>query len=70
MEKLRSAGARLGGQDRTQEMGSADGALYFRVLPKVPVILMFWDAEPKDGFEVEAKVSNSVFFEAFGQVLS
>ncbi len=56
IENLRSAAARLGARDVTHEMGSADVALYFQALPRAPVILMFWDAEPEDGFEAEASL--------------
>jgi len=55
-QQLRDAAARLGGQDMTQEIGSADVALYFQVLPRVPVMLMFWGAEGEDGFEAEARL--------------
>jgi len=55
-QQLRDAAARLGGQDMTQEIGSADVAIYFQVLPRVPVMLMFWGAEGEDGFEAEARL--------------
>jgi hypothetical protein len=55
-ERLRDAAAKLGGRDVTADTGSADVAVYFKVLPRVPVILMFWDAEPEDGFEAEARL--------------
>jgi len=54
--QLRDAAARLGGRDMTLEFGSADVALYFQALPRVPVMLMFWGAEAEDGFEAEAKL--------------
>lgn len=56
VEQLRGAAFRLGGRDMTGEFGSADVALYFQTLPKVPVMLMFWNEEPKDGFEAEARL--------------
>lgn len=56
IEQLRAAALRLGGRDMTRKVGSADIAIYFQVLPKVPVMLMFWDAEPEDGFETEARL--------------
>jgi hypothetical protein len=55
-QQLRDAAARLGGQDLTREMGSADVALHFQVLPRVPVMLMFWNADAEDDFEAEAKL--------------
>jgi hypothetical protein len=56
IQKLRNAAARLGGQDMTQQIGSADVALYFQVLPRVPVLMMFWGPEPEDDLEAEAKL--------------
>jgi hypothetical protein len=56
IDQLRNAAAMLGGRDLTHEIGSADVALYFQALPRVPVLLLFWDAEAKDGFEAEARL--------------
>jgi hypothetical protein len=56
VQQLRNAAVILGGRDVTHEMGSADAAFYFQALPRVPVLLMFWDAEPEDGFEPEARL--------------
>lgn len=54
--QLRAAAFRLDGRDMTGEVGSADVALHFQVLPKVPVMVMFWDEDLKDGFEAEARL--------------
>lgn len=54
--QLRAAALRLGGQDLTKEIGSADVALYFQALPRVPVLLMFWGVEAQDSFDAEAKL--------------
>ncbi len=54
IEHLRNAAMKLGAREVTHEIGSADAAFHFQVLPRVPVILMFWDAQPEDGFEAEA----------------
>ena len=54
--QLRAAAIRIGGKDVTEETASADAAFYFQVLPRVPVMLMFWDAEPDDDFEAEARL--------------
>ena len=56
IQELRKAAARLGGQDMTQQIGSADVALHFQVLPRVPVLMMFWGSEPEDDLEAEAKL--------------
>lgn len=46
----------IGGMDRTGDYGTADLAFLFQVLPRVPVMLVFWDAEPEDGFEAEVRL--------------
>ncbi|ABW67339.1 DUF3786 domain-containing protein [Desulfosudis oleivorans] len=46
----------LGGRDMTAETGSADAAILFAPLPRVPVMLMFWDAEEAEGFAAEARL--------------
>jgi hypothetical protein len=55
-QQLREAAARWGGQDMTNDIGSADIAFYFQVLPRVPVMLIFWGAEAEDDFGAEAKL--------------
>ena len=56
VDALRKRAARIGGIDRSSEYDTADLAFYFQVLPRVPVMLVFWDAEPEDGFEAEARL--------------
>ncbi|MEW6078419.1 MAG: DUF3786 domain-containing protein [Thermodesulfobacteriota bacterium] len=56
LDQLQAAAARLGGKNVTGDIGSADAAIYFQALPRVPLLLMFWDAEPDDGFEPEARL--------------
>lgn len=53
-QELRRCGASLGAEDLTEQEGNADAVLLFRPLPKIPVILRFWDAEPEEGFEARA----------------
>lgn len=53
---LKARAQALGGRDMTAETGSADAAILFTPLPRVPVMLMFWDAEDADGFGAEAKL--------------
>ncbi|MFP4531303.1 MAG: DUF3786 domain-containing protein [Desulfobacterales bacterium] len=53
---LLAAGKAIGGKDQTQNFDNADVALLFQVLPRVPVLLMFWEASPDDGFAAEAKL--------------
>ncbi len=37
-----------------QAMGNADFQRVFRPLPRVPVLLLFWDAEPEEDFQAQA----------------
>lgn len=39
-----------------EHAGSADIALRFSAFPRVPVILLFWDADEAEGFEAKAKL--------------
>ncbi len=55
-DELLVAAKQLGGIDITDEIRSADMALLFSPLPRVPVMLMFWDENPDDDFEAEVKL--------------
>lgn len=46
----------MGGVIETEHAGSADMAIRFSPFPKVPVILLFWDADEAEGFEAKAKL--------------
>ena len=35
---------------------SADLAVFFKPLPRIPVLLLFWDEDPEEGFEAQAKL--------------
>ncbi|WP_231714381.1 DUF3786 domain-containing protein [Desulfonema ishimotonii] len=54
--ELLTAGKALGGRDITGETPSANAALVFRPFPKVPVTLLFWDAEEDDAFDAKVKL--------------
>ena len=54
--ELLTAAERLGGDDMTDEIRSADLALLFRPLPRIPVMLMFWDEDLDDDFDAEVKL--------------
>jgi len=54
--ELAAAALRLGGLDITAESESADLAIRFQALPRVPVLLLFWDGDPDGGFEAEVKL--------------
>jgi hypothetical protein len=53
VSELRKAARFLGGIDKAGKL-SADAAFLFRPLPKIPVMLLFWDAE--EGFDARAKL--------------
>ncbi len=55
-DALRRAALAIGGVDRTEEMGSADIAVSLRPLPRVPVMVMFWDAEAEEGMDAAVKL--------------
>ena len=55
-DELLAAAEQLGGLDMTDVIKSADLALLFRPLPRIPVMLMFWDEDKIDGFETEIKL--------------
>ncbi len=46
----------IGGNDAGESYPSSDIAVDLLPLPKVPVTLLFWDADPVDGYEAEAKL--------------
>lgn len=54
---LAAAAARLGATDVTAEAASADLALRFAPLPRVPVMLLFWDGDGDAGFGAEVKLA-------------
>ncbi len=55
-DDLRKAALTLGGSDLSAENPSADIVFLFRPLPKVPVMLLFWDEDKKDGFDARVKL--------------
>jgi hypothetical protein len=55
-DELREAGRPLGGINMTDENLSADVALLFRALPRVPVLLLFWDEEEVETFDAQVKL--------------
>ena len=56
-DELAAAAGRIGGQDVTAEIDSADLAIRFTPLPRIPVMLLFWDADPESGFDAVVKLS-------------
>ncbi|KPA09084.1 Fe-S cluster protein [Candidatus Magnetomorum sp. HK-1] len=55
-KELIDAGISIGGQVIQGEDVSADVSIVFRPLPKIPVMLNFWDEDTADNFEAEVKL--------------
>jgi hypothetical protein len=56
LDELLVAAKQLGGLDMSHTIKSADLAVLFRPLPRIPVMLMFWDEDKIEGFEAEVKL--------------
>jgi Domain of unknown function (DUF3786)/Putative Fe-S cluster len=54
--ELKEMALDLGGEDRSPEFSTADAAFRFQPLPRVPVMLLFWDADESDDFGAEVKL--------------
>lgn len=55
-DELKKTALAIGGLDRSETFPTADVAVYLLPLPRIPVMLLFWDADPADGFDAEAKL--------------
>ena len=55
--ELAAAARSIGGVDVTAETESVDLAFHFQPLPRVPVMLLFWDGDGGSGFGAEVKLS-------------
>lgn len=55
-DALRAAAQPLGAVDVSEKQSTADVALQFRPLPRVPVLLVFWDEDVKEGFDARVKL--------------
>lgn len=56
IDELEKKALDLGGTLLPREEGSADLAIQFTPLPRVPVVLLFWDGVPGEDFEPQAKL--------------
>ena len=56
-DELAAAAKRIGAADATAEAESADLAFRFLPLPRVPVMLLFWDGDRDSGFAAEIKLA-------------
>ncbi len=55
-DQLKTAAEKLGGTDVGDEFSTADAAIRFQPLPRVPVLLLFWDRDPEDDMEARVKL--------------
>jgi hypothetical protein len=55
-EELASAGKAFGGTEAGGDFPEADVALRFDALPRLPLLLLFWDAEPTEEIGARAKL--------------
>ena len=56
LDELIAAANGIGGIDLSGKDNAADAAFRFQPLPRVPVMLLFWDEDPVDGFGASAKL--------------
>lgn len=56
IEELQNRSLALGALPMSANEGSADVAVIFTPLPRIPVALMFWQATPGDDFQSQAKL--------------
>lgn len=54
--ELLEAGKELGGEDITEATPDVDAAISFTPLPRIPLLLLFWDEEPEEGFSGKTKL--------------
>lgn len=55
-DALKNAARPLGATAFKDADPSADVALLFQPLPRIPVVLLFWDEDPEDGFDARVKL--------------
>ena len=55
-EELVTAAERLGIKVMSDKLESADVELYFQPLPRIPVLLLFWDEDTAEGFDAQVKL--------------
>jgi hypothetical protein len=53
---LLAASQRIGGTKTDDQSMTADLCIQFRPLPRIPVLLLFWDAVSEEGFEAQIKI--------------
>jgi hypothetical protein len=55
-QALGAAASKIGGLDGSAHAPTADEAIFLQVLPRVPVVVLFWNADPQDGFEAQSRL--------------
>lgn len=55
-EKLLGSGLALGAESLEAHASGADVALLFRPLPRIPVLLLFWDEDPSEAYDADMKL--------------
>jgi hypothetical protein len=55
-ERLGCRAANLGGEPAGEDAPSADLAIRLTPLPRVPVLLLFWDADPEEGTAAQVRL--------------
>ncbi len=56
LDQLRSAADQVGGVEVPGQAETADLAVRFQPLPRLPLLLLFWDEDPEDGFDARVKL--------------
>jgi len=65
-DQLIQAGQAIGGQAVDNKISGADAALLFKPLPRIPIMLLFWDGDSREGYDAEIKL---LFDETIGEHL-
>lgn len=55
-EHLIECGLEIGGREMIDTEKNCNVAMYFQVLPRIPVYMLFWDEDKEDGFPAKVKV--------------
>jgi hypothetical protein len=55
-ESLRSAARAIGGKEVTGKGYQSDLAIIFRPLPRIPLLLLFWQEDRKEKFDAKVKI--------------
>ncbi|MEA3360371.1 MAG: DUF3786 domain-containing protein [Thermodesulfobacteriota bacterium] len=55
-EELLEAAKSIGGVDITEKDNFADLVILFRPLPRIPIMLLFWEEDKEEGFDAKVKL--------------